>query len=179
MCICIRPLGKYTREYQNSKRDPRDFPHRMSFETSFNAQQPKLELKLISALSETKRLFLLFCFYIETESFGVSIEPKQTEDQLKQFEREHLLVFFVRKFWVVSVCFGLFQNSSVCFGCFDINLKHQNKPKQTEFFCFWFHETKRNTTQTNLVLVCFGSNRFFFRGHPIIPLAPRKKFPRH
>jgi hypothetical protein len=42
-------------------------------------------------------------------------------------------------------------------------------PKQTEFFCFWFHETNRNTTQTDLVSVCFGSNRNFvclLRGHP-------------
>jgi hypothetical protein len=66
-----------------------------------------LEPKLVSALSETKRLFRLFQLYTETESFGVSIEPKQTEEQLKQFDREHILVFF-RKLGVASVCFGLF-----------------------------------------------------------------------
>ena len=54
----------------------------MSFETSFDSKQPKLEPKL----SETKRLFRLFRFYTETASFGVSIEPKQQEDQLKQTE---------------------------------------------------------------------------------------------
>jgi len=59
---------------------------RVSFETSFDSKQPKLEPKLVSALSETKRLFRLFRFYIETASFGVSIEPKQTEDQPKQTE---------------------------------------------------------------------------------------------
>ncbi len=53
----------------------------MSFETSFDSKQPKLE---VSALSETKRLFRLFRFYTETESFDDSIEPKQTEDQPKQ-----------------------------------------------------------------------------------------------
>jgi hypothetical protein len=58
----------------------------MSFETSFDSKQPKLEPKLVSALSETKRLFRLFRFYTETASFGVSIEPKQTEDQPKQTE---------------------------------------------------------------------------------------------
>ena len=57
---------------------------RVSFETSFDSKQPKLEPKLVSALSETKRLFRLFRFYTETESFDVSIEPKQTEDQPKQ-----------------------------------------------------------------------------------------------
>ena len=58
----------------------------MSFETSFDSKQPKLELKLVSALSETKRSFRLFRFYTETASFGVSIETKQTEDQPKQTE---------------------------------------------------------------------------------------------
>jgi hypothetical protein len=50
--------------------------------------------KLVAALSETKRFFQLFRFYTETESFGVLIEPKQPEDQPKQCEREHILVFF-------------------------------------------------------------------------------------
>jgi hypothetical protein len=59
---------------------------RVSFETSFDSKQPKLEPKLVSALSETKRLFRLFRFYTGTASFGVSIEPKQPEDQLKQTE---------------------------------------------------------------------------------------------
>ncbi len=71
---------------------------RVSFETSFDSKQPKV----VSALSETK-LFRLFRFYSETESFDVSIEPKQTEDQPKQFQREHIGYF--RKFWVVSVCY--------------------------------------------------------------------------
>jgi hypothetical protein len=67
---------------------------RVSFETSFDLKQPKLEPKLVSALSETKCLFRLFRFYTETESFDVLIEPKQTEDQPKQFDREHILLFF-------------------------------------------------------------------------------------
>ncbi len=67
----------------------------MSFETSFDSKQPKLEPKLVSALSETKRLFRLFRFYTETESFDVSTEPKQTEDQPKQErKKEHLFIFF-------------------------------------------------------------------------------------
>jgi hypothetical protein len=43
---------------------------RVSYETSFDSKQPKL----VSTLSETKRLFRL---NIKTGSFGVSIEPKQ------------------------------------------------------------------------------------------------------
>jgi hypothetical protein len=53
---------------------------RVPFETSFDSKKSKLGPKLVSALSETKRLFRLFRFYTETESFDVSIEPKQTED---------------------------------------------------------------------------------------------------
>ncbi len=94
----------------------------MSFETSFESKQSKLEPKLVSALSETKRLFLLFRFSTETESFDVSIEPKQTEDHPKKFDREHILQFFTenlgfspffRFFSVFSLCF-----ETVCFGCF-------------------------------------------------------------
>jgi hypothetical protein len=58
----------------------------VSFENSFDSKQPKLEPKPVSALSETKRLFRLFRYYTETASFGVSIEPKQTEDQPKKTE---------------------------------------------------------------------------------------------
>ncbi len=45
---------------------------RVSFETSFDLKQPKLEPKPVLARSKTKRLFR---FYTETESFVVSIEP--------------------------------------------------------------------------------------------------------
>ncbi len=98
-------------------------------------------------------LFLLFRFYTETESFDVSIELKQTEDQPKQFDREHIWVLF-RKFRVrfVSKQFCLFWLFPYRF----------ETPKQTEFFCFCFHETNRNTTETDPVFVCFGSNRIFF-----------------
>ncbi len=84
------------------------------FATSFNSKQLKLEPKLVSALSITKCLFQLFRFYTETESFGVLIEPEQTEEQPKQFNIELILVFFSENFGFfrfVSVCFGLFQNS--------------------------------------------------------------------
>jgi hypothetical protein len=50
---------------------------RVSYETSFDSKQSKMEPKLVSTLSETRRLFWLFRFNIETACFGVSIEPKQ------------------------------------------------------------------------------------------------------
>jgi len=52
-------------------------PARVSFETSFDSKLPKL----VSALSETKRLFRLFRFYTETASFDVSVKPKLTETE--------------------------------------------------------------------------------------------------
>jgi hypothetical protein len=71
----------------------------VSFETSFDSKQPKLEPKLVSALSETQRLFRLFRFNTETESFDVSIEPKLTKDKPKQFDREHILQVFAENLW--------------------------------------------------------------------------------
>jgi hypothetical protein len=57
---------------------------RVSSETSFVSKQPKLEPKLVSALSETRRLFRFFRFNIETGSSGVSKQLKQTKDKPKQ-----------------------------------------------------------------------------------------------
>ena len=84
----------------------------------------------------------------------------------KQFKREYIWVFF-RKFRVVSVCFGLLRNSSVCFDCFDIGSKHRNRPN---FLVFGF--TKQTETNAKQILFRFVSVRteiYFcsFRGHPI------------
>ncbi len=115
----------------------------MSFETSFDSKQLKLETKLVSALSETKRLFRLFRFYTETESFDVSIEPKQTEDQPKQFDWEHILLFFTENlgFFNFFHFFRFFSFFSVCFEslvllfCFNTETESLDvliEPKQTE-----------------------------------------------
>jgi hypothetical protein len=64
----------------------------VSYETSFDSKQPKLEPKLVSTLSETRRLFRLFRFNIETACFGVSTEPKQRKRNRKQTEKEIKLV---------------------------------------------------------------------------------------
>ncbi len=114
--------------------------------------------------------FSVFSVCFETVCFScfasilkqrVSIEPKQTEDPHKQFKREYIWEFF-RKFRVVSVCFGLLRNRSVCFGCFDIGSKHRNKPN---IFLFGFtKQTETNAKQIlfRFVSVCFGSNRNLF-----------------
>jgi hypothetical protein len=85
---------------------------RVSFETSFDSKQPKLEQKLVLVLSETKCLFQLFCFHAKTESFNALIEPKQTEDQPEQGA---YFGIFSENLWFsrfVLVCL-----ETVCFGC--------------------------------------------------------------
>jgi hypothetical protein len=49
---------------------------RVSFETSFDSKQPKLEPKQVSTLSETRHLFR---FDFETARFGVSIKLNQNK----------------------------------------------------------------------------------------------------
>jgi hypothetical protein len=54
-----------------------------------------------------------------TESFDVSIEPKQTKYQPKQVDREHILLFSenVVFFWFFRFFPVFFE--TVCFGCLD------------------------------------------------------------
>ncbi len=96
-------------------------------------------------------LFWLFHFCAKTATFD---ESKQTEDQPKQFNREHVF----RKFGVASV---LFWNSSVCFGCFNIGSKHRNKPKQTKIF-LW-NKPKHNQNRSCFGLFRFDQKFFFVR----------------
>ncbi len=123
-------------------------------------------------------MFRLFRFYTETESFDVSIEPKQTEDQPKQFDREHILLFctenlgffrFFRFSFFSVVSKQLFRLIRFYTETESFNVSIEPKqtedpptPKQTEFFSFWFHVTNRNKRETDLVSVCFGSNRNLF-----------------
>ncbi len=80
----------------------------MSFETSFDSKQPKLEPKLVSALSETQRLFRLFRFYTETESF----------------DRNSLIgsIFcnFLQKIYVFSFFFGFYRFLRFFFSFFSV-----------------------------------------------------------
>ncbi len=63
-----RILRKHRSQSRHSQRK-KERKYRVSFENSFNSKQPKLELKLVLALSETKYLFRLFHFYTEKDSF--------------------------------------------------------------------------------------------------------------
>jgi hypothetical protein len=153
----------------------------VSFEICFDSKQLKLEPKLVSALSKTKRLFRLFCFYIETESFDVSIEPKQTEDQPKQFDREHIFLFFTDNFGFVrffsfflfSVFFRLVSKQFVSkqfvlvvrfyikTEIFDVSIEPkqtEDPPQQLKREYIWVFSRK-----FRVVLVCYLKQFFLFR----------------
>jgi hypothetical protein len=93
----------------------------------------------------------MFRFYTKTESFDVSIEPKETEDQPKQFDREHFFIF--------SENLGLFRfvlNSSVCF---DIGSKHRNKQKF--LFLVSRNKPKQNRNRSGFGLFRFKPKIYF------------------
>jgi hypothetical protein len=75
----IHDEGKSAVKYLHHEGARRSLIHnnRVSSETSFVSNQPKLEPKQVSALSKTRRLVR---FNIETGSFGVLKQPKQTKD---------------------------------------------------------------------------------------------------
>ncbi len=114
---------------------------RVSFEISFDSKQPKLEPKLVSALSKTERLFRLFRFYTETESFDVS-KPKQTEDQPKLFDREHILLFFTENSGFFGCFFRFFSFFRFVSKQFvpAVSLSYRNRVSETE--------TNKRPTQT-------------------------------
>jgi hypothetical protein len=81
-------------------------------------------------------------------------EIEQNLGECTVYKTNHLFYF---------VFFGLFQNRSVCFGCFDIDPKHRNEPKQTEKIIYWFRETNNRNRlgfglfrfEPKIYFVCF------------------------
>ena len=57
---------------------------------------------------------------------------------------------------------GLFRFVSKQFCLFRLFRYRFETPKQPKQKFFWFHETNRNKRETDLVSVCFGSNRKIF-----------------
>ncbi len=97
---------------------------------------------LVSALSEIRHLFQLFCYNFKTGSFSVSKQPKQTKDRLNQQQNYQNINQIPHTI------------NSVCFGCFDTRPKHQNKPKQTETIFWGFaKQTKKQPKQIRFPFV--------------------------
>jgi hypothetical protein len=59
---CQLPSITHMLFWKNSRLNIDDFWDRVSCETNFDTKQPKLEPKLVSKLSETRRLFNFGCF---------------------------------------------------------------------------------------------------------------------
>jgi hypothetical protein len=68
-------------------------------------------------------------------------------------------VFFLR-------FFGLFRNRFVCFGCFETDPKHRNKPKKC--FISFAKQTENQPKQIEFRFVSVRTEHFvcLFRGHP-------------
>jgi hypothetical protein len=61
------------------------------------------------------------------------------------------------------VIFGLFQNRSVCFGCFDIDPKHRNEPKRTKKITYWFaKQTEKQPKQVEFWFVSVRTENLFY-----------------
>ncbi len=130
-------------------RDEDSLMFRVSFETSFISKQLKLEPKLVSALSETRRLFRFFALISKQ---GVSVLWSNRNKQKTNWNGS--------KFVKISTFLIPHTISSVCFGCFDTGPKHRNKSKtifwvsqktklknnqnRLSFGLFWFQPIKKN-----------------------------------
>ncbi len=66
------------------------YQSRVSFETSFDSKQPGTGAETSFSTIWNKTFVSVISvprFFTETENFGVSIEPKQTEEQSKKCDR--------------------------------------------------------------------------------------------
>ena len=115
----------------------------------FETTKTRTETSFGTFRNKTFVLVFFSRFYTRTETFDVSIEPKQTEDQPKQFDREHILVFF-RKFRVVSVCFETVLFVSV------VSIQVRNTETNRNFLFL----VSRNKPKHNRNRSCFVVFRF-------------------
>jgi hypothetical protein len=94
---------------------------------------------------------------------------KQAEKQRKKIEFWFVSVQTEKNFFfgfedplienIFGDFFGLFQENSVCFGCFDTGPKHRNKPKKM-FFRF-AKQTKKQLKQVEFQFVLLLTQNFF------------------
>jgi hypothetical protein len=119
----------------------------VSFETSFDAKQTKLEPKLVSALSETNCLFWLFCFYsIPKRRFSMFRLNRNKQKTNRNSLIWSIFWYFFRKFRVFpvfSVCFEI-----VRFGCF-ASLQKQR------ISMFRLNRNKQKTNRNSLIVWYF------------------------
>jgi hypothetical protein len=141
---------------------------RMSFETSFDWKQPKLESKLVSTVSETKCLFQMFCFYIPKQRVS-KFRLNRKEQKTNQNNLIESIFWKILGFsWFVSKQFCLFRLFRYRFK------KHRNKPKKTPKFLFLVsrNKQKHNQNRSCFHLFRFEPKFFFFRFQDILRGSP-------
>ena len=130
---------------------------RVSSETSFTSKQPKLEPKLVSALSETKRLFRLFRFFTKTASFGISIEPKQKKNNQNVGLYLLLTTFDVCAEWTL-------QYNHLVINYIDCSDNHRSVGNKCSYLFLSYHhffygvrylQCEKTTIQKNTVLFLY------------------------
>ncbi len=145
----------------------------MSFETSFDSKQPKLEPKLVSALSETQRLFRLFASIPKqrVSMFRLNRNKQKTNRNSligsifcnflqKIYGFFGFFVFFL-VFPVFSFFFSVFSVwfQTVCFGVSVVYLLYRNRE-------FRLIRNKQKTHPNSLkesIFVYFSENLGLFR----------------
>ena len=109
---------------------------------------------------------VFFSVFFETVCFGVSVVSllyRNREFRLnRNKQKTHPNSLKESIFGYFSENLGLFRFVTKQFCLFRLFRYRFETPKQTEIFSFGFHETNRNKHETDLVSVCFGSNRNLF-----------------
>ncbi len=104
--------------------------------------------------------FSVFSVCFETVCFGVSIVSLLYQNRefwlIRNKQKTHPNSLKESIFGYFSENSGLFRFVMKQFCLFRLFRYRFETPKQTETFCFWFHETNRNKRETDLVSVCQG-----------------------
>ncbi len=107
--------------------------------------------------------FSVFRFVLKQFISGVSLLYRNREFRLNQNKQKtHPNSLKESIFGYFSENLGLFRFVTKQICLFRLFRYRFETPKQTEIFSFWFHETNRNKRETDLVSVCFDSNRNLF-----------------
>jgi hypothetical protein len=121
----------------------------VSSETSFVSKQPKLEPKLVSALSETRRLFRLFRFNIENREFRcfetteTNKRPTETAANLLKYQPFYFPYHKFCLFWLFRYRFETLKQTKKKKLVVSQKSKPKNNRNRLSFGLFWFKPRKK------------------------------------
>ncbi len=123
-------------------------------------------LSVFSVFSVFSFFFSVFSVCFVTVCFGVSVVSLLYQNRefrlIRNIQKTHPNSLKKSIFGYFSENVGLFRFVTKQFCLFRLFRYRFETLKQTETFCHWFHETNRNKRETDLLSVCFGSNRKLF-----------------